>query len=366
MKNITTRFLPSVLFFTLSLGAVLFSACMESAQAQWVPIASLGAGPTDGCFSFTLHGKGYVGGGSNGGSFYEYDTLANTWTLKGDAPGDKIRGFGFSFVINGKGYAGCGDTTGNNNSTADLWMYNDTTNTWTQGASFPGGGRDAMLCFAIGDTAYIGGGFDASGDEWNDFYKYVPATNTWTALSALPTGIGFPASFVINNKGYLATGVVSAEVQSLWEYDPATDTWTAKASFPGTARQAAFGFSLDNDYGYVGGGMAGYEVVYNDMWRYDPTADSWGTVQSFPSSYPAWSCAFTMGNTAFVGTGTYFDTTTETLFGTDSFKKYYGASAPAAIRYLRCFSNKFQATTTSFEYHRQESKCRRKRTSRRD
>ena len=191
--------------------------------------------------------------------------------MKGNAPGNKIRGFGFSFVANGKGYAGGGDTTGSHNPTADMWMYNDTTNTWVQKASFPGGGRDAMFCFVINDTAYIGGGFDAAGSGWTDFYKYDPFTDTWTALAALPMGaIGFPVSFVINNKGYVATGQVGvAESNGIWEYDPHTNIWTTKTSMPGIARQAAFGFAI-NGYGYVGGGMAAYDTVYKDMWRYDP------------------------------------------------------------------------------------------------
>jgi len=313
-------------FNKLLILALSFNIFTETASAQWSQIASMGTGPNDGCISFSLHGKGYVGGGSSGSKFYEYDTTANTWTMKGNAPGNKIRAFGFSFVANGKGYAGCGDTTGANNPTADMWMYNDTTNTWTQKASFPGGGRDAMFCFMINDTAYVGGGF-AGTAGMSDFYKYNPFTDTWTALSALPMGaIGFPVSFVISNKGYVATGQVgSAESTGLWQYDPITNAWTTKASFPGAARQAAFGYALNN-FGYVGGGMVGYTSVFNDMWRYNAITNTWSADQNFPSLYPAWSCVFTLGGTAYVGTGSYFTTG---LVATDSFKRYRGVANPA-------------------------------------
>ena len=316
--------LKSLLFL-----ALILLPGIEKVQAQWSTIHNLGTGPTDGCFSFSLHGKGYVGGGSNGSHFYEYDTTTGSWTLKGNSPGNHIRGFAYSFVANGKGYVGCGDTTGTNISCSDMWMYDDTTNTWTQKASFPDGSRDAMLCFVINDTAYIGGGFDPAGDAWNEFYKYNPYTDTWTALANLPMGaVGFPASFVINNKGYLATGFVgSAESSGLWQYDPGANTWTAKADFPGAARQTAFGFALGN-YGYVGGGMTNYTSVFNDMWRYNPLTDSWASAPDYPSLYSAWSTAFTLGNTAYVGTGSYFGTTS--LFGTDSFKRYRGTSTTDA------------------------------------
>ncbi len=321
MKGRTTI---KTLLLALSIGAI-----NEQVSAQWSPIAKLGVGATDGCFSFSINGNGYVGGGSNGSHFYEYDTTANTWTLKGNAPGNKIRGFAFSFVLNGHGYAGTGDTTGSDNACADMWMYDPGTNVWTKKASFPGGVRDAGFGFAIDSFGYAGAGYDGSG-AWNDFYKYDPIADTWTPLAALPFGpILFPVTFVLNHKAYVATGQgATAEVQSLWEYDPATNTWTQKADFPGAARQTGFGFALGN-YGYVGGGMAGYDTMYKDMWRYDPTANSWTMDQAYPSLYPAWPCSFTVGNTAYVGTGTYFTATS--LISTDSFKRFRGPRITTGI-----------------------------------
>jgi hypothetical protein len=317
--------LHKVLILALSLCA--FS---EIANAQWTPVKSLGTGPTDGCFSFSLNGKGYAGGGSGVRKFYEYDSLANTWTLKGNAPGNKTRAFGSAFVVNGHGYAVGGDSTGANNPTADMWMYNDTTNTWTQKAAFPGGGRDAMFSFVLNGIAYVGGGFDAGGSGHDDMYKYNAATDTWTALAALSMGVvGFPVSFVINNKAYMGTGQVGAsESTGLWEYDPAGGVWLPKASFPGVARQAAFGFAIGG-YGYIGGGMSAYDTEYVDMYRYNPNTDSWVAAPGLPSAYPAWASAFTIGTTAFVGTGTYFDNVHSALVSTDSFKKFYGARNPA-------------------------------------
>ncbi len=314
--------LKTLLLLTLSAGVC------ENVNAQWAPIKSMGGGPTDGCFSFSLNGKGYVGGGSNGSHVRQYDTTTNVWTLKGNAPGNKTRGFGFAFSAHGKGYAGCGsDAMG---AMADMWMYNDTANSWTPRADFPGGKRNAMLCFVINDTAYIGGGFDSSGGEWDDFYKYDPFNDTWTQLAYLPMGaVGFPSSFVIGNKGYLVTGMVgTTESNGLWEYNPATDTWTSKTAFPGAARQTAFAFTI-NSYGYVGGGMSQYDTVFTDMWRYNSITDGWTPVEKIPSQYPAWACAFTVGNTAYVGTGVYFSTAG--LPGTDSFKRYRGIANTTGI-----------------------------------
>jgi len=301
----------------------LLSILSYGAAAQWSTIASMGVGPTDGSFSFSLHGKGYAGSGSSGMHFYMYDTTTNTWTLKGNSPGNKLRAFGLGFTANDHGYACCGDSTGANDPTNDLRMYNDSTNTWTQKASFPGVGRDAQFCFVINDTVYVGGGFDGSGGGWNDFYKYNPFTDTWSSLAALPMGaIGFASSFVIGGKGYVCTGQVgTTESQGLWQYSPATNTWATKASLPGIGRQAGFGFALGN-YGYVGGGMSGYSTVYNDVWKYNAATNTWSSIAAYPSAYPAWTTNFTIGNTAYIGTGTYFGTTV--LYGTDSFKRFRG------------------------------------------
>lgn len=311
---------------------LLSGALYQPANAQWSPAGKMGSGPIDGCFSFSINGKGYAGGGANGNKFYQYDTTTNAWTLKGNAPGNKIRGWAFSFVVNGKAYVVGGDTTGSFTECAEVWMYDPDSNSWTQKADFAGGPRDAGFSFVINDTAYIGCGFDGAG-VWNDMWRYNSMTDSWTALNAVPFGnMLFPATFVLNNKGYVATGEVNTvssayEVNTLWMYNPAGDTWTQKADFPGTARQTSFSFVL-NGMAYVGGGQAGYVNVYTDMWWYDAITDSWSAAGNTPSSYPAWSTSFAIGNTGYMGTGVYFGTSS--LIGTDSFYKYKPvvASAP--------------------------------------
>lgn len=303
---------------------LLVSMSSRTVKAQWSPAGKTGGGPTDGCFSFVINGKAYVGGGSNGSQFYQYDTATHAWTQKGTIPGGGIRGWSFSFALNGKGYMIGGDSTGNFNECAQVWMYNPDSNTWTHKGNFPGGPRDAGFCFAIHDTGYLGCGFDGM-NVYNDMWKYNPATDTWTQLDTVPFGnLLFPSTFVINNKGYVTVGEINTatsayEVNTNWEYEPTTDSWAQKANFPGTARQTAFSFSL-NGMGYVGGGQSGYATVYTDMWRYNPTANSWTNAGNIPSQYPAWSTSFAIGNTGYMGTGVYFGATS--LFGTDSFYKY--------------------------------------------
>ncbi len=68
------------------------------------------------------------------------------------------------------------------------------------------------------------------------------------------------------------------------------------------------------------------------MWKYSPSGNSWSSAPAFPSLYPGWTAAFTIGNNAYVGTGSFFTTTS--IFGTDSFKRYRGPALPTGINEL--------------------------------
>ncbi|HYG16828.1 MAG TPA: hypothetical protein VEC12_13810, partial [Bacteroidia bacterium] len=94
------------------------------------------------------------------------------------------------------------------------------------------GGRDAGVCFAIGDKLYSGGGVG-----YKDFMEYDPATDTWDNIGNVP-GVKYERSFcvslAINGKGYVGIGNDSFNQKLMydwWEYDPAGNQWTRKADF---------------------------------------------------------------------------------------------------------------------------------------
>jgi hypothetical protein len=56
---------------------------------------------------------------------------------------------------------------------ATFWRYNPANDTWTSIASLPPGGRVEAVCFSIGNSGYLGTGWDGTNFK-NDFWKYSP------------------------------------------------------------------------------------------------------------------------------------------------------------------------------------------------
>jgi N-acetylneuraminic acid mutarotase len=131
---------------------------------------------------------------------------------------------------------------------------------WKQKDNFNGPGRGQAASFVIGDKLYVGTGLLS--------YDTFEKTNA--------------AAFAIGNKGYLGTGETDALQKDFWEYDPATDRWVRKANFPGVARRQAAAFSAAGK-GYLGTGTTDSDKL-GDFWEYDPAADRWTQKASFPGS----------------------------------------------------------------------------------
>ena len=89
----------------------------------------------------------------------------------------------------------------------------DTSGNWLKRSEFDGNARTEAASFVIGDTAYIGTGYDGTN-------RYV----------------------------------------DFWAYDPVQNFWTQHAQFPGIARNSAVGFSVGT-FGYIGTGYDGVNML---------------------------------------------------------------------------------------------------------
>ena len=232
-------------------------------------------------FSFSVAGKGYVGGGFQGWSanppflkdFWVWDQATNVWTQKTDFPGTERTAF--SFVIGGKAYVGGGSgppiVTGNPTYFYDLWEWDPVADTWAQKANFPGPGRNGPVSFTIGTKGYIATGYGAS--DYDDLWEWDQTINTWAQKASFPGGTRYSAAgFAIGTKGYLGTGYkvgLGDPFKDFWEWDQPTNTWVQKADFSAQKRLDAVGFSI-GDRGYLGLGSDGTGTYYKDLWEYKP------------------------------------------------------------------------------------------------
>lgn len=245
------------------------------------------------------------------------------------------------FAIHNKGYIGLGhyNGTGTNIVKADWWEYDPATNSWTQKANYignNGNGNYGSITFVIGDYGYIGGGALAS----SSFYRYSPGTNTWEAKANTPTTVSNQSAFAVEDKGYyiandelhmydpaldswstlnpppvspvqwnssftIGNKAYIKHINGFWEYKPQTDTWIARAQFPGLARYASVSFS-QNGKGYIvtGFGAGGLSDVNSEVWEYDVQLNSWTLLDEFPGTSRRFAVGFTIGNKAYLGTGT--------------------------------------------------------------
>ncbi len=181
------------------------------------------------------------------------------------------------------GYAGGGrlQFSGTNNTVADMYAYELATDTWTTIPDYPGGVREGMDAFTIGERIFF-----AFGSPFIQFtrtvYEYLPLTNSWVQHEDVP-GIGFAYShgFVVGDTYYIGP---ENGTNNVYAFNGSTNSWSTVASFPGEDRRAQCAFSA-NGMGYLGMGAGVFSGVYGDWWEYDPIADGWTQVADiFPVS----------------------------------------------------------------------------------
>ena len=262
-----------------------------------------------------------------------YDTDGNYWTQCADMPDEAVgRHKAAAFALNGKGYVTTGAQRDEPDFLADTWEYDPEANAWTRKVDFAGGIRRGALGFAIGGYGYVGTGYD---DNWlKDFYRFdpnAPQGSQWTIVNGFP---GYKreggTAFVIDDVAYICLGENNSSVTNdFWKFDGTT--WTQLRDIANTnddedydddyaiARSYAVSFVIDGK-GYIAtGGSSG--SVSADYWVYYPETDLWYgdsdddftplTQANSGGSSRSVAASFSTGTKGFVLTGesggTYFD-----------------------------------------------------------
>jgi Kelch motif len=213
-----------------------------------------------------------------------YNVATNTWTTKSSRV--------VVFNSNGVGkigsrlyFSGGSPVVETPNSYTNLvWAYDYTNDRMIQRASIPivsgegvSGvidGRLYVLPGACSGERYPNPGYCAE-ERTRRFYRYDPATNSWSARAASPHYHRSGAAGVLDGKLYVVGGFSNAsfaKVASLDAYDPATNTWKSLASIPGGGGRA------------LGGVLGGrfYAITSGGTYAYNPATNSWA-MRSSPS-----------------------------------------------------------------------------------
>ncbi len=274
--------------------------------------------PRGGAVSFVIGNFAYVGTGFDGddclNEFYKFSIATMNWEKISDFPGvARQEAVAFTATVNGqeKAYVGTG-LDDNGDRLSDFYEFDPATDTWNPTAiEFPGGKRQGAISFSINGIGYVGTGYgfrDGKDRNYlNDLYKFE--NGVWSS------DIGFPgeksasaATFVINNKAYVVSGTTGGRrIEDVWEYDPAKG-WTPKRDldddnrWEDVQRAEAVAFVIDNK-GYIATGKNGNYT--SEVWEYNPTNDDWKEKTSLERevSQREDAVAFTLNNRGFIATG---------------------------------------------------------------
>jgi N-acetylneuraminic acid mutarotase len=323
MSRLNQSFSLLLVAATIMLSATLFVSCKKednSATSQflgswrgfgcdeqeevWTSKTNLVTVGRKQAVAFAQGNDIYVAGGHKKKDFWKYSPSTNTWAQLPDVPGTNFwRKDAVGFCIANKCYVGLGYDI-DFAYKRDMQIFDPSTNLWSSSgaAEFPGIGRRGAFCFTIGDTAFIGGGYDPAGLIANDFYAYLPSVNTWYKLNNVPFRVAYSAAFSMDHVGYVVAGAIqTGETASGHRYNRATDSWDAIPDYPGGPRQGMAAYTVGGK-GYCGMGLIG-SVVQKDMYAYNPANNSWQKVKDFPGTSAVFPVAAAVNGKAYVGTG---------------------------------------------------------------
>ncbi len=289
--------------FTMNLifVMVLFSGTTLAQSDLWIPQNNLGGLQRSGAVSFSINGKIYIALGKDGSTYHsdlwQYDTISETWTQKANYPGGGRAG-AFAFVMNNKAIAGTGEIAGGSR-TNSVYKYEPVSNTWSGVAVFAGGVRAYSSAFSTGTRGFVVGG--DNGSFQNDLWEYDINNDIWIGRPVFPGTARMKAvAFTIGNNAYYGTGDIGTATPSkdFWQYNIVTNTWLLLSDFAGEARVGAIGCSSVSK-GYIGLGKG--VAFLADFWEFDGA--TWTQKTDFSGNARELSVAATAGNKVYVGTG---------------------------------------------------------------
>jgi hypothetical protein len=164
---------------------------------------------------------------------------------------------------------------------------------WTKKTDYPGGTREKVVTFTIGNKGYFGGSYGNGGYHY-DFYEYDPtigAGGTWTQKADIPADVYF-SGFSVGDLGYVKVNG-SNEV---YEYNPTADQWTNKGVSPITDVEPTEVF------------LGNLEYVKDEdgkFYTYDPTLpiNNWTPLLNYPEGASFWQDGFAINGKIYVGGG---------------------------------------------------------------
>ncbi len=302
-------------------------------------------------FSFSYSGKGYFGGGYgsdfvNGqpiNDLWEFDPENLIWSQKAsNTVSYALENYGSrynDFFIDGKYYI---INPSSWNSVREFYCYDPATNTWSLKAPYPGKACTNSACFAIESRGFVCCG-ESRYDSWsnlppinnsyysNNVWRYDPSIDQWDSLSNFPgTARNSALGFTINNIAYIGSGNnnihkspsdSSYNLNDLWKYNYINDTWVQLNNMPFYNYYSAL-FSLGNKGYFIGGRDVNTYTDVNYAFSYNPLNDQWTKLPNFPGKPLTFPSAFVINDKAYLGLGRYYEPVSNLSLYSNEFYSY--------------------------------------------
>jgi N-acetylneuraminic acid mutarotase len=245
-----------------------------------------------------------------------YNPATDIWTEKTSMPTSRTR-FGTA-VFQNRIYCIGGLILSKNCTKTTLTgineVYDPLTDTWETKTSMPTD-RYGFEANTVDGKIYLIGGWYQLETTYNNVGTsaqvdiYDPSTDTWTAGKSIPKAVAIYASAVVDNKIYVISGMAegSAITNLTQIYDPKMDSWSFGAPIPMGVKDAGAGAiagaNVLKAIYVVGGSNANAPLngqITNQV--YCVQTDSWSMAEPMPMDKAGLS-ATVMNNTLFVTGG---------------------------------------------------------------
>ena len=166
----------------------------------------------------------------------------------------------------------------------DTWIFNCSTDEWTQVFPdvSPGPRMSPNMVFdTTSNTAVMFGGI-GNDVTYDDTWMYNFTSNTWTEMTISEHPCGRYGQCMIfdpvRDRTLLFSGnSVDGMNPDMWEYDYVSNNWTdiSQIHHPQGRKWGSMVYDSDNGIGILFGGDCNVPEFVNDTWKYDCLTDEW-------------------------------------------------------------------------------------------
>ncbi|MBO7456949.1 MAG: hypothetical protein J6T71_03895 [Paludibacteraceae bacterium] len=305
------------------LCTVLLCGCEPAIEESLRPVGRCADAPvavtSAACFS--VNGQGYIFGGREADGtlnnhLYRYDPAKDEWSDMGATPlkarvrpravaagGDVYIGLGFNGkVLIDSAYL------------CDWWRWNPATNTWTELKPYPSDRTVGPVVSTDGQAIYVAFGGKQNFERW--IFRYDIAHDEWIQLSdglarmaAYPPRAHSVCGGMCGNRFYLGSGYTRDESSDFWvEAELREDSiiWHRLRPMQGKRHNSAASSDSEAVYvsgGHHGGGTLSRGRLYDDILRYDVSQDLWERIGRLPDGERENMISWIIDGRLYVGCG---------------------------------------------------------------